>query len=333
MSNKISKFQLCSLMLINDVFSLFCLSGGISLATAVGFGVGSLIQLLVAIPVMLMYRNRGTLEYCGKIAGIVLLAGTLLWGGLLFSMLRNAGELVFVPFENLGKWGDIVTILLIALVCVYISSSGIKALSRSAVIGFALGALCIAIVVISAIMRSDGDNFSAVKSTGFFYELARGFALSGGLAGFTVMLGFVKDDIPRTTICYFATKAILSSIMLVTGVLVCGGVMEITEFPLVSSAQLTQPFSVQRIDSLFLMVFTVFAVYSIAVQASVSEFLAGEIFPFIKRYRCTIALGIMAILGLISNDGMIFGIATAVISLLGILIVPVIYFIKRKICR
>lgn len=331
MSNKISKFQLCSLMLINDIFVLFCLSGGISLTTAAGFGIGSLIQLAVAIPVMLMYRKRGTLADCGKIAEIILLSGTLLWGGFLFSILRKAGKLVFVPFETLGKWGDIVTIVLIAIVCVYVSSSGIKALSRSAVIGLALGILCVGIVVISAILRSDASNFSNVESTGFFRELSKGFALSGGLSAFTVMLGFVKDNIPRTTICYFTAKAVISSIMLVTGVLVCGGVMEITEFPLVSVAQLTQPFSVQRIDSLFLIVFTVFAVYSIAVQASASEFLVGEVFPFIKRYRCILTLLIMAVIGHISIIGFIFGLTVAVLALTGILIVPAIYFIKRKI--
>ncbi len=331
MSNKITTFQLCSIMLINDIFVLFCLGGGISAATAAGFGIGSLIQLLFAIPLVCMYKKRGTLADCGKIAEIILLAGVILWGGLLFSMLRSAGELVFVPFESFGKWGSVITTILIAVVCLYISSSGIKAMSRSAVIAAALGALCLGVVVVSAVFRSDMRNIKAVDSTGFFRQLLKGFALSGGLTSFTVMLGFVKDNITRTAIGYFTAKAVISAAVLITGGLVCGGIMEIIDFPIVSAAQLTQPFSVQRIDSLFLIVFTVFAVYSIAVQASAAEYLVGEIFPFIKRYRCSAVLGIMAILGAISDKGQYFGIATAILAVTGIIIVPVIYFIKRKI--
>lgn len=331
MSNKITTFQMCSLMLINDVFVLFCLGGGISAATAAGFGIGSLIQLIIAIPLIIMYKKRGTLNECGKIAEIILLAGVILWGGMLFSMLMEAGELVFIPFESFGKWGSIITTILIAVVCLYIASSGIKAMARSAVIAAALGALCLGVVVVSSVFRSDMGNIKAVDSTGFFRQLLKGFALSGGIAGFTVMLGFVKDNITRTAIGYFASKAVISAAVLITGVLVCGGIMEIIDFPIVSAAQLTQPFSVQRIDSLFLIVFTVFAVYSIAVQASAAEYLVGEIFPFIKRYRCSAVLGSMAILGAVSDKLHNLGIITAVLAVMGLIIVPVIYFIKRKI--
>lgn len=330
MSNKITSFQLCSLMLINDIFVLFCLGGGISAATAAGFGLGSIIQLIFAVPLICMYKKRGTLEDSGKIGEIILLAGTILWGGMLFSMLMKAGELVFIPFESFGKWGSIITTILIAVVCLYIASSGIKAMARSAVIAAALGAVCLGIVVVSAVIRSDMENIEAAKSTGFFRELSKGFALSGGLAGFTVLLGFVKDNITRTAVGYFIAKGVISAAVLITGVLVCGGIMEIVDFPIVSAAQLTQPFSVQRIDSLFLIVFTVFAVYSVAVQASTAEYLIGEVFPFIKRYRCCIILVVMAVIGAILGKWLYSGVVTAVLAVMGLIIVPIIYFIKRK---
>lgn len=331
MSNKITSFQLCSLMLINDIFVLFCLGGEISAATAAGFGIGSLIQFLFSIPLICMYKKRGTLNECGKVGEIILLAGIILWGGMLFSMLTKAGELVFIPFESFGKWGSIITTILIAVVCLYIASSGIKAMARSAVIAAALGAVCLGVVAVSAVIHSDMGNIEAAKSTGFFRELSKGFALSGGLACFTVMLGFVKDNIIRTAVSYFIAKGIISAVVLITGVLVCGGIMEITDFPIVWAAQLTQPFSFQRIDSLFLIVFTVFAVYSISVQASAAEYLIGEMFPFIKRYRCSIILIIMAVIGAVSEKWLYSGVLTAILAVMGLLIVPIIYFIKRKI--
>lgn len=331
MSNKITTFQLCSLMLINDIFAIFCLGGRISAATAAGFGIGCLIQLIAAVPLIYMYKKRGTLSDCGKIAEIILLGGIILWGGMLFSMLMKAGTLVLIPFEEVGKWGGIITTALIAVVCLYIASSGIKAMARSAVIAAALGAVCLGAVTLSAVIHSDMGNIKSADSTGFFRELSKGFALSGGLAGFTVMLGFVKDNIPRTAIGYFIGKAVITAAVLISGVLVCGGIMEITDFPIVWAAQLTQPFSVQRIDSLFLIVFTVFAVYSISVQASAAEYLVGEVFPFIRRYRCSIILVIMAVAGAVSGQWIYGNVFTATLSFGGLITVPIIYFIKRKI--
>ena len=331
MSNKITTFQLCSLMLINDIFAIFCLCGGISAATAAGFGIGSVLQLIISVPLICMYKKRGTLSDCGKIAKIILLGGIILWGAMLFSMLMKAGNLVFIPFEEVGKWGGIITTALIAVVCLYIASSGIKAMARSAVIAAALGAVCLGAVAVSAVIHSDLENIKSAESTGFFHELSKGFTLSGGLAGFTVLLGFVKDNVPCTVVGYFIAKGIISSFVVITGVFVCGGIMEIADFPIVWAAQLTQPFSVQRIDSLFLIVFTVFAVYSIAIQASAAEYLVGEIFPFVRQYRCSIILVVMAVVGAISGEWQHLDIVTAVLAVTGVIIIPVIYFIKRKI--
>ena len=50
--NRITKFQLVSLLLIGDVFALFCISGGISAITAAGFAAGSILQLVTAMPLV-----------------------------------------------------------------------------------------------------------------------------------------------------------------------------------------------------------------------------------------------------------------------------------------
>lgn len=288
--NKISKLQFSSLILINDVFVLFCLTGGISVMTAVGFGLGALLQLLISLPLIGIYRKGKSLKDCGKFAEIIALSGVTVWGGLLFSMLWNTGELVFIPFEDLGIWGRLLSTGIIAAVCVYISSSGIKALARSSVIAAAMGVVCLLIIIASAVSRSDIANLEVRENAGIIRELIKGFALSGGLAGFTVMLGFVNDNAAAAAVDYFISKAVISSIIITTGVLVCGGIMSITDFPIVTAAQLSQPFSVQRIDSLFLIIFTVFAVYSIAVQALAAEYLLEEILPVLKNINAVSCL-------------------------------------------
>lgn len=331
MNNKISKYQFISLMLINDVFALFCLSGNISVTTAVGFAVGIAVQLLLAIPLILVYRKGRTISECGKFAEVIVLLAMVLWGGMLFSMIWNTGELVFVPFEEYGKWGRYIITAFIVLVCVYVSSSGIKALARSAVIASVLGAICVAIAVMYALMRSDFKNLERAQDTGFFRELIRGFSLSGGLSAAAVILGFVKDSTVKTAVGYFISKIIISAVVIITGVLVCGGIMKTVDFPVAESAQLSQPFPVQRVDALFLIIFTVFAVYSAAVQASASEYILRDTVPKLKKYRCSIILVIMAVLGALFGGKVSYGITFAVIPAIILLLIPISYIIKRKV--
>ena len=291
--NRISKSQLAALMLIGDAFALFCLHGRMCVMTAVGFAVGSLIQLFLALPLARLYDHGRTLADCGRAIRLALLAYVLIWGGSLFAMLWQTSSVIYIPYEDSGIWGRLLTGGLIAAVCVYVSSSGIKALARSAVIAAGLGAVCVVIVVVSAGIQSDMSNILRPAGSDLPRELIRGFAASGGLGSFVVLLGFTDCDRTDAAALYFTCKAVLSFVVLFTSVMVTGGIMDVLDFPVASAAQLSQPFPVQRTDSLFLTVFAVFAVYTVAVQASAAEYLAARTFPRLRRFRCTLALAVM----------------------------------------
>lgn len=295
--NRISKLQLAAIMLIGDAFALFCLHGGICVMTAVGFAAGSLIQLFLALPLARLYDRGHTLADCGRAVRLALLAYVLIWGGSLFAMLWLTSSVIYIPYEDSGLWGRLLTGGLIAAVCVYVSSSGIKALARSAVIAAGLGAVCVAIVVVSAGIQSDMSNILRPAGSDLPRELIRGFAASGGLGSFVVLLGFTDGDRTDAAALYFTCKAVLSFVVLFTAVMVTGGIMDVLDFPVASAAQLSQPFPVQRTDSLFLTVFSVFAVYTAAVQASAAEYLAALTIPRLRRFRCTLALAVMVAVG------------------------------------
>ena len=46
----------------------------------------------------------------------------------------------------------------------------------------------------------------------------------------------------------------LTAVVLLTALSVAGGIVTVTDFPVITAAQLSQPFEAQRIDSLFLVV-------------------------------------------------------------------------------
>ncbi len=292
---KITKNQLTAMLLITDTFTLFCFHGQISVLTITGFLCGIAIQFIMSLPLVKLYSSGGTIENSGKIVQSVYLIYLLLWGGTLFSMLWRASDVIYIPYENSnGIWGKLLIAGMIALVCLYSSSTGLKAVSRSAVIAMSAGVISLLIVVISASFGSDWNNILTTKtSDSFMTEVARGFFLSGGLGSFAVFLSYTKGSPLKNTIYYFTGKIILTVTVTISSILVAGGIMKITEFPVVTAGQLAQPFSVQRIDSLFLIIFAVFAVFSIAIQSLASTELLIKIFPKFKKLRTTSVLAVM----------------------------------------
>ncbi len=297
--NRINNSQFVALMLIGDVFMLFCLSGSVTAMTATGFGLGSLLQLIICLPVLGSLKNGTTLRDSGKIIQTSALVLAILRGGLLFSLLWSTSGTVYIPYEGDGVSGKLLVAGLIAAVCVYISSSGIKALARSALISAALGGICLAIVMIFALSHTDRETLEITERQGILSQLLRGFGAGGGLSSLVLMLGCTENSVSRrrTGAVYFFARSILSAVVILTAVLICGGIMEITEFPVAAAAQLSQPFPVQRIDALFLIAFSVFAVYAVCVEAVTADNLLKQLVPKMKKYRCTAALAAMCGVG------------------------------------
>lgn len=296
MSN-ISRPQLISMLLITDSFLLFCLNGSISLMTICGFLTGTAIQMIIF---LIAEKLTSFPHKTGRISGILLMIYLIFTGGFLFSRLWNASEVFALPNINRSFSGKLIMSLLVALVCLYITSAGIKSLSRSAVIISAVGILCITIAMASAVMKyKTGGIADAEDKNGFLKEIIRGITVSGGLGSFAVYLRYTKAEKTVNTFCYFLAKAVITLLILLTSVLVCGKIMDITEFPVMTSAQLSQPFSVQRIDSLFLIVFSVFGIFSIAVQSTAVVSISRNIFPNITKYRSSLTLALMIIIFLL----------------------------------
>jgi hypothetical protein len=280
--NSISKCQLAALLLITDMFGLFCISGNMSVETLYGVLAGTALQLLAA----LVFAAKG--GELSKLAAVFYLMYALFCGGTVFSALWRTSGAVYIPSESgNGIWGQLMTAGLIALVCLYSSSTGIKPVARAAVIAAAAGIFCLGIDFISAVFNAEWSNVTVPEKRSLAYEVLRGTALSGGLGSLVVLSGAVKGERSGAFVWYFAAKAAVSSVLILTVLAVTGSIMDITEFPVVTAAQLSQPFDAQRIDSLFLVIFAVFAVFSAALQVMTGALLIKRIFPEFVRWRST----------------------------------------------
>ena len=332
--DKITKNQFSAMLLITDAFSLFCFRGQISITTMTGFLCGIVIQFIMSLALIKLYSTGGNIENSGKIIQTIYFVYLILWGGVLFSMLWQASDVIYIPYENSnGIWGKLLIAGMIAIVCLYASSTGIKAVSRSAVIAAGAGAVSLLIVVVSALFSSDWSNIQNTKTNdSLLTEISRGFFISGGLGSFVVFFGFTKGDYLKNTLYYFSGKIILTVAVMLSSILVAGGIMKITEFPIVTAAQLSQPFPVQRIDSLFLIIFAVFSVFSIGVQSLAAAEMLKKIIPKFRYLRTTSVLAVMigsAFLFSGENSSFIYIIAVGTV----LFILPCFILLKRSIAK
>lgn len=283
--NNISKRQMAALLLIMDMFELFCCMGSISLRTLWGVLVGISLQLFAA---LIFVSKGGELK---KGACIFFLAYAVFCGGTVFSALWRTSGAVYIPYESShGVWGRLMTAGLIALVCLYCSSTGIKTAARAAVIAVAVGTFCLLIDFISAVFNAEWSNVLLPERYSAVHEFVRGMAYSGSLGSFVILLGKVKGDKAKATVWYFTAKAVVSAVLILTVLPVAGGIMKIADFPVITAAQLSQPFAAQRIDSLFLVIFSVFAVFSAALQVMTGAYLVKGLFPHFKRWRSSLII-------------------------------------------
>ena len=131
--NRISKFQFTALLLITDLFSLCCCFGSVSLGTLWGILAAAAVQYLAA---MCFAVQGGALK---KWAQVFFLVYAVFSGGALFVSLWRTRSVVYIPYEaSHGIWGSLMTAGLIALVCLYASSTGIRSVARAAVIAAAM---------------------------------------------------------------------------------------------------------------------------------------------------------------------------------------------------
>jgi hypothetical protein len=278
--NSISKYQFAALLLITDLFSLCCLRGGVSVVTLWGLLAGTAVQFLAAICFAV---QGGALK---KWAQFFFLVYAVFSGGALFVSLWLTRDAIYIPYEEShGVWGSLMTAGLIALVCLYASSTGIKSVARAAVIAAVLAVLCMSVDLISAVFNAEWRNVSLPEDRDFLSEVLRGFGLSGSLGSMAVWLDSVKGDKSRALTVYFAAKAMAVTAVMLTVLPVVGGIMTLTDFPVITAAQLSQPFEAQRIDSLFLVVFSVLAVFSVTLRVMTGAYLLGELFPRFQRWR------------------------------------------------
>ena len=128
--DKISFGQFASLLLASDAFALICYSDKISLVTLWGFLISILIQFIIS-----LFLIKKDIPSDNKFLLCIYLLCAVIWGALLFIRVWNISEAIYIPVPKIKFLSEnLIISALIAVVCLYASSPGIKAVSRASVI-------------------------------------------------------------------------------------------------------------------------------------------------------------------------------------------------------
>ena len=292
--SKISSGQLFTLLLVSSAFSFMCGRGSYSLDVILGTAIGTCIQLLLVIPMLLLYEKHAFSfsQYAASRKAVPLLFalyGVLMGSSALVQLWDAAGSL-HLPVST-----PMLSAALIAAVCLYTSSLGIKALARSSAVVFGILLVTLVVLLVGAYSNfqlqfvTRSEEHTLLKST---LHAAANMDL---LPMLFLLLDVAGKRRIAGTVGYLTGSFLLTALLMFLGMGVLGPLMQQAEFPFFMMTTVSQPLRTQRSDALYILVFVMLCVIRITLFAAMSAHLLGFSFQKLQG-RSTICLGAMLLL-------------------------------------
>lgn len=326
--NKISGTQLFSILICIRAFGLIC-SGVVADASQMaGAAISTALQFAFAIPMIMLYKKynfnlRNDLIF-GNFGRLLYIVYFIAGGAAAFSSLWDVSKSVYFPVDN-----SLACAVITAAVCLYCATLGFSALSRSSVITAGILFFSVAVLIFGAVPNAELSNYVPDAEIRRSLSAAlENFCSSGELVILFIILdGSSKSS--RGITAFFASSFLMTELLYIIEITVLGNLIGISDFPFFSAGAFSQPMSIQRSDSLYMVTFTLLCVLTITTQLIISSTLIKQLMPelrYSKLVSIMLMLCLSAALGSVDFDIAIpMGIMTAVLSV----ILPTIMLIRR----
>lgn len=331
--NKINSRQLFTLLIGVRMFSIICSVQPSDAQQMAGAALSVVLQILAVLPMTALYRQEDfSLKkemLMGNFGRILYILFFIVWGAVSFSNLWGVTKSVYFPIDS-----SITGSVILAAVCVYTTSLGIKSVSRYSAVMFGLIVFSLFIMFTGAYPKAQLANFAPIVNFSAVLKNAlRDFSMSGELVMMFVLMEFIPSDRTESVMHFFTGKLILTEFVAAIEITVLGKIMNISDYPFFSAGAFSQPFSIQRADSLYMIIFTMLCVMTVTLQIILSAYMIKELLPDMK-YSCLLSAALM--LGL-SSAVNILGLdlvpLTGILILLLAVIIPIIMYIKRRFAK
>ena len=328
--NGIKSNQLFTILLCVRTFSVICTSDPANSCQMAGAVISAAVQLLTVLP-MLRLRSKNSFTLMSeplfsapvKILYIVFL---IVWGASSLSSLWEVSKSVYFPIESSLMGG-----LILAGVCVYTASLGLKAAARASFFITGLILLSLLMIMLGALPQAQLSNFVPDAHIGNVLRCAvKDYLDSGELVLCFLLLEFTKGNAGRSIKGFLLAKLLLVECISVIEITVLGKIMDISHFPFFKAGAFSQPFSIQRADSLYMLLFTMLCVLTATVQIVLASKLLGAILPKIRFKSLLIAVLMICVSGGIMITGIDLTPITGVITLVLAGVFPLVLLIRHR---
>ena len=264
--NRISHSQLFAVLIGIRMFSIICSAHPSDAGQMAGAAISILLQLAAVLPMLALYRQKNfSLKkemLFGKFGKFLYFLFFILWGSVSFSNLWGVTKSVYFPIDS-----SLAGAIILAAVCIYTASMGIKSFNRYATIMLGLIIFSLFVMILGAYPKAELSNFAPNADFKEITEsVIREFCSSGELVMMFVLLEFVPEPRSKSITAFFTGKFILTELIAVIEITVLGRIMELSDYPFFSAGAYSQPFSIQRADSLYMILFTMLCVMTVTLQ-------------------------------------------------------------------
>ena len=329
--NVIKSSQLFTILLCVRTFSVICSSDSSDACQMAGAVLSALIQFITVLPMLRLwqtgsFRLMSEPLFCVPVR-ILYIVFLLIWGSESFSALWEVSKNVYFPIES-SLMGE----LILAGVCVYTASLGLKAAARASFFVTGLLVLSLLMIVLGALPQAQLSNFVPDAKIGGVLKCAlKDYCDSGELVLCFLLLGSVKGNAERSVKSFFLVKLLLIECISVIEITVLGKIMDISEFPFFKAGAFSQPFSIQRADSVYMLLFTMLCLLTATIQIVLAAYLMGSMLPKMRFSTLLIAVLMICTSGGITALDIDLSPVTGILTVLLAAVFPLVLLIKHKI--
>ena len=284
--NKITSFQLLSLMLLQGIWEIICLPALPGSGLLSGALCAYLAQMLMLLP--LLGGDAGLFRR--KWVGLVFAGYFLLSGAQdLCQISGTAPEILLtVPEKQTAA-------VLLLVTCLYTSAAGIRAAARCAPLTLGMLVLSLLILTAGAWQHIVPERFFLSRKG--LPEGGRMFFTSAELPMLWVLLQRHHGSARRTLIGYTAAKAVFLALIVFLCIAAGGRLTQSTDHPFFTLTALSQPLQGQRADALYILLFVMLCVMQITMQAGLTAHLLEELFPRLHHTAPAVLLAMLVLSG------------------------------------
>ena len=222
--NKLRSNQIFAVLLGSAAFPLLCRTEPFTIEGIFGAAIATAVQLLLCIPILLLYRTGFCFGECARrhrILPLCFIIYLLFRGGTSFVQLQQTSQEISLPFSE-----KFLAAALIALVCLYTVSLGIQTIARSSTMILGILLITMAIMCIGAIPQAEPQNLALSPNDTIWKGFFRSMTTADELPLLFLLLDFSEKKTYRSIVPVWVGKFLLGSYLSVLGMAVVAAASE-----------------------------------------------------------------------------------------------------------